>query len=325
MTIVITGAAGHLGNNLVRALLARGQRPRVLLHRDRNEFDRLGVEIAEGDVLEPDSLFRAFEGADVVYHVAGRVSVSTSDWAETEALNIVGTRNVVEACLRCGVRRMVHFSSIHALKDHAYHGMVDESRPLVDTRRAGPYAFTKARGEKEVQGGIERGLDAVILRPTAAIGPYDYRPSHFGEALVAIAKGKWPALVTGGFDWVDARDVAEGAILAATRGSAGGRYIISGHWVSVAELGRTIAELRGIRAPSVIFPLWVAGIAAPLAPPFYRLLGQRAIFTSVTVDALRSHRNISGALAARELGYEPRPFRQTIADTLAWFEDNGYL
>jgi dihydroflavonol-4-reductase len=312
-----------VGGNLVRALLARGEHVRVLVHRDREAFRGLDVEFAEGDVGDPESLGRAFAGAGVVYHLAGRISVLMSDGEPTHAVNVVGTRNVVQACLQCGVRRLVHVSSIHALQEQVCGGMVDETCPLVDSQRSGPYAISKALGEAEVQAGIAQGLDAVILRPTAIIGPHDYRPSHFGEALLALARNRWPALISGGFDWVDARDVADAAIRAAERAPAGAVYLISGHYVSIMDVARAIGEVTGNPAPRIVFPLGLVRLVAPLAAPVAQAIGRRPLFTPVSVSALGTSRRVSHERAARDLGYAPRPFRETIADTLHWFQNNG--
>jgi len=324
MTAVVTGAAGHVGGNLVRTLIARGEPVRVLIHRDRGAFRGLNVEYAEGDIGDPESLSRAFAGADVVYHLAGRISLLLTDWAPTWATNVVGARNVAQACLKTGVRRMVHFSSIHAMKIERRREPLDETGPLVDSHWSGPYALSKARGEAQVLRAVKQGLDAVILRPTAVIGPYDYRPSHFGEALLAIAGGKWPALITGGCDWVDARDVANAAIAAAERASSGSLYMVSGHWQSVMDMARTAGEFTGIPAPRLVFPLRFVRLVAPLAAPVAHAAGKRPLFTTVAVSALGSRRIVSHERASRDLGYSPRPFRDTIGDTLQWFKENGY-
>ncbi len=324
-TTVVTGATGHIGANLVRTLLAQGRPVRALLHVNRRAIEGLDVEIASGDVCDLESLCRAFDGAEVVYHLAARISLSLNEWLLLEAVNVMGTRNVVEACLQCGVRRLVHFSSIHALIQEPMDVPVDESRPLVESRRCPSYDRSKAAGEKEVRKGIERGLDAVIINPTGVIGPYDFEPSYFGEALVAIACRKLPALVGGGFDWVDARDVVVGAMRAEECAPTGAKYLLSGHWVSVSDLASFVEEITGVRAPRLVCPLWLAHVGTPFTVAFARLTGGRPFYTSDSLRALKSNRNISHERASRDLGYNPRPFRETIVDTLRWFEENGYL
>lgn len=324
-TTVVTGATGHIGANLVRTFIAEGRHVRALVHVNRRAIDGLDVEIAEGDVRDLESLRRAFDGADVVYHLAARISLSLGDWPLLEAVNIAGVKNVVEACLQCGVRRLVHFSSIHAIVQEPLDLPVDESRPLVESRRSPIYDRSKAAGEKEVRQGIERGLDAIIVSPTGVIGPYDFEPSYFGEALLSIACHKLPALVGGGFDWVDVRDVVSGAMRAERLAPTGAKYLLSGHWVSVPDLATVVEKITSVSAPRWVCPLWLAHAATPFTVAFARLTGGRPFFTSDSLRALKSNRNISHERASRDLDYNPRPFRETIVDTLRWFQENDHI
>ena len=323
--IVVTGASGHVGANLVRALLHRGEKVRALVHRDRRALEGLNVEIAEGDILDPESLRRAFKNADVVYHAAAYISILMTEWPRLEKINVIGTRNVVEACLACGVRRLVHFSSIHALAQEPADRPIDENRPLAQSRRYPPYDRSKAAGEVEVQRGVRNGLDAVVLNPTGIIGPYDFLPSHSGEVLICLARGTLPALVGGGFDWVDVRDVIEGAFLAEKKAPAGARYILSGHWISVCDMASQVTQCFGARPPRFVSPIWLARIGAPFATLHAVRAGHRPLYTAVSLKALKSNPRISHQKATRELGYQPRAFCSTIKDTLEWFSDNGYL
>jgi dihydroflavonol-4-reductase len=323
--IVVTGAAGHAGANLVRALTAQGRPVRALVHLDRKALEGLDVEVVSGDICDPDSLLKAFEGAEVVYHLAACISIGNKPWSLMEAVNINGTGNVVEACLQCGVRRLVHFSSIHTLVDTTNDSPVDESKPLVTSRHYPAYDRSKAAAEGEIYKGIEKGLDAVIISPTAIIGPHDYRPSHFGEALLRLANGHLPALVSGGFNWVDVRDVVEGAMRAEVAAPVGAKYILSGHWVSLRQVAKMTEELTGVKAPGSVCPMWLARVGAPFITAFDLLARRRPLYTSVSLQALRGHRHISHRKATKELDYQPRPFRQTLIDTLKWFEAAGEL
>jgi len=177
----------------------------------------------------------------------------------------------------------------------------------------------------EVRRGIEKGLDAVIINPTAIIGPHDYQPSYFGEALLSLAQRRLPALVTGGFDWVDVRDVVAGAMQAGERAPAGAKYLLSGHWVSMRDIAAMVADITGVPTTKFIVPLWLAHIGAPFIQAVSRLNGKRPLYTGVSLRALKSNRHISYDMATRELGYRPRPFRETLDDTLRWFEENGQL
>ncbi len=318
--IVVTGAAGHVGANLVRELLAQGQHVRALVHHDRRALAGLDVEAVPADVRNLDSLLHAFEGAELVYHAAGYISISSDEWLRLEAVNVLGTRNVVEACLRCGVERLVHLSSVETLLGQPFGELVDESRALVDSRYGSPYARSKAAGEKEVRQGLARGLDAVVLYPSAIIGPHDHRLGFPNTGLLAICRGELWALVDGGFDWVDVRDVVRGALEAAARAPTGRRYILSGHWASLRELANLAEEINGFRARRLVFPMWLARAGAPFAVGLNRLAGKRPLYTSAALKPLWGNHRLSHARATQELGYEPRPLKETIVETLQWFE-----
>lgn len=317
--IVVTGASGLVGGNLVWALLAQGRPLRALVHRDRRALAGLDVETATADLGDLDSLAKAFRGAQVVYHLAGSISIRMDDWEELQRVNVNGTQNVIRACLRCGVQRLVYFGSIHAYQQQPYDGSLDEDRPLLIDGRNPPYERSKAAAEllvRQVSGGE---LETVIIIPTAIVGPYDFRPSYFGQALGLLAGGRIPALVRGGYDWVDVRDVVAGAIQAEQKAPAGSRYILSGHWHSVREVAHLTAELTGRPAPRLTVPLWLAQLGYPIMAGLAQLNGSQPLYTPAMLHALHSNQKVSHAQASRDLGYAPRPFRQTLADTLSWF------
>lgn len=325
MTVVVTGASGHIGGNLVRELLARGVRLRALVHEDRRAVDGLDLDVARGDVLDLDSLRRAFGRAELVYHLAARISIVDDDAAETWAVNVRGTENVVAACRDAGVKRLVHFSSIHALAPEPADRPVDETRPLAEGRHVPHYDRSKAAAERAVLAGVRAGLDAVIVNPTAVVGPHDYRSSPMGQVFLDLYRGALPAIVEGGFDWVDVRDAVAGAIAAAERGGRGERYLLSGHRASMRELAALVEDVTGSRPPRVVVPMWLARAGAPVATAVANLAGRRPRFTRASLHALRNHREVRHDKASRELGYQPRPLRETIEATFAWFRGAGVL
>ncbi len=325
MTVVVTGASGHIGINLVRALVAEKRSVRAVAHHNHQVLEGLGVEIVRADVTDAASLARAFAGADVVYHLAGVISLLRNEWPLVEKINVGGTRNVIEACRQIGVKRLVYFSSIHAINPEPLGTPVDENHPLIQGRRYPPYDLSKAEAQRAVRKAVADGLDAVIVNPTGVLGPYDYQPSFFGTALLMMANGQMPSLVNGGFDWVDVRDVAQGAILAEQKAPAGAEYLLSGHWVSMQGIGDIMKEISDASIPGFVCPMPVARCAAPFATVYSRMFNKRPIFTSVSLNALRSNHNVSHEKAARELGYLPRPFKETLTDTMKWFASNGNL
>ena len=325
MTVVVTGASGHLGINLVRALVAEKRSVRAIAHQNHQILEGLGVEIVSGDITDAASLTSAFAGTDVVYHLAGIISLLRNEWPLVEKINVGGTRNVIEACRQTGVKRLVYFSSIHAINPEPPDRPVDENHPLIAGRKYPPYDLSKAEAQREVRKAVAAGLDAVTVNPTGVLGPYDYQPSFFGAALLMLANGQMPSLVDGGFDWVDARDVAQGAMLAEQKAPAGAEYLLSGHWVSMQGIGDIMKEISDASIPGFVCPMLVARFAAPFATAYSRMFNKRPIFTGVSLDALRSNHDISHEKATRELGYQSRTFKETLTDTMKWFESNGNL
>jgi dihydroflavonol-4-reductase len=258
-----------------------------------------------------------------VYNLATHISLKMGELRQCQTVNVHGVENVVAGCLRSGVKRLVHFSSIHAFEQRPLDIPVNESRPLVDNRYCPPYDRSKANGEKEVIKGVQQGLDAIIISPTGIIGPYDYKPSHFGEVLLSLAAGKMHALIDGGFNWVDVRDVVDGAMAAEKMAPKNEKYILSGHWASIRDLAEMVEQITGVPAPRLVCPLWLADIGAPVAEFLTRLAGKRPLYGKVSLMALKGNRSISSDKAARDLGYQPRPLRETLADTLKWFKEGG--
>jgi dihydroflavonol-4-reductase len=335
---LITGAAGHVGNTLVRELLARGQQVRVLVvpGEDVRSLAGLAVQRVEGNVLDPQSLQAAFTGVDKVYHLAGIVSILPGRDELMRQVNVLGTCNVVQAVRRAGVRRLVYASSIHALARPPRGMRIDESVPFNPHNAEGEYDRTKAEASLIIQEECARGLDAVIVCPTGVLGPYDFRGSEMGRLLRSWLTPGVHFLVNGRFDFVDVRDVARGLLLAGERGRSGETYILGGHPVSIPDLRGLVAEAAGPSGPTITLPYHLALVAASLASrrrrvglPFPRAqMGSRGCnprFTPYSLRTLAGNANISHAKASRELGYEPRELKPTVTDTVAWWKEHPHL
>jgi dihydroflavonol-4-reductase len=323
MKVAVTGASGHVGANLVRELVPSSESVRALVFHDHRALDGVDVERISGDVLDMDSLRRAFEGVDLVYHLAAHIAVSHRERELVQAVNVQGTTNVVQACLDGGVKRLVHVSSTHACCPWPADQAIDENRPLADTMPCLDYDRSKAQGERAVLGGVDCGLDAVIACPSGILGPYDFKPSLMGETLLALYRGRFPALVGGGYDWVDVRDVVTSLMTLATRGRRGERYLLTGHWLSVVDLAGLVGEVTGRKMPRLTAPLSLAAWGAPFAERVVSLVGKRPLFTKESIQILGSNGSFCHDKATHEIGHEPRPLRDTIEATFRWFRQAG--
>lgn len=325
MKVAVTGASGHVGNALCMELVNKGIEVTALVHKDENDLKRIGVKIVKGDLLDISSLEMLCQDADVVYHLAAKISIDERARDQVYRTNVEGTRNVISVCLKTGVKRLVHFSSIHALDPFPLDEVLDENRPMISHSRM-IYEQSKTESEKLVLEAVKSGLDAVILTPTAIIGPYDHHPSFLGRALIQIYKNTLPMLVPGGYNWVDVRDVADAAIRAAEVGRTGERYIISGTWLSLKELSQMIGEVTKRKTPSFIVPSFVAALGVPFIVLYARLKNEQPLYTRDSLEILNhSNRNISYGKAKKEFDYNPRPLEITLKDTFDWFRQAGLI
>ena len=168
-----------------------------------------------------------------------------------------------------------------------------------------------------------RGLDAVLLFPTGVVGPYDFKPSEVGQMLLDYARGRMPVRLDGGYDFVDVRDVAQGHILACEKGSPGGKYILHGEYISVDEIMDELATLTGVPAPRFRLPPSLARAAAAVMTRMSAVTGAKPTFNTDSFATLQSNSLVRSSRAEAQLGFSPRPVRESLRDTLAWFWQVG--
>ena len=297
---LVTGATGHLGNTVAHRLARAGRQVRALVLPGEEHAPQLpgGVEAVAGDVRSPaslEALFAGAEGRDVtVIHCAGIVSIASRFDQNVYDVNVTGTKNVVDACVRRGVKKLVHVSSVHALPEKPGGALVSE-------------------------------LDVRVVHPSGICGPYDYGHGHLTQLVQDFCTGRLAAGVDGGYDFVDVRDVAAGILACCERGRPGECYILSGRYCTVRDVLAMLHRITGRRRVRVMLPLWLARAAAPLSEQYYRLLRQPPLYTAYSLYTLSSGARFSHAKAARELGYTTRPFGTTLADTVAWLRRQGRI
>jgi len=321
---LVTGATGCVGSNVAAALLERGYAVRAM-HRPTSvltALEGLEVELVVGDLFDPESLARAMEGCELVFHVA-----AVSDYWRTPAeaiyrVNVEGTRNVVEAALRAGVQRLVYTSSVGALGVPPDGRLLDERATFNLPPRRFPYGHSKHLAEGVVRDGVARGLDAVVVNPAAVMGPRDV---HWigGSLLLEVQRGKAWFAPPGGTCWAAATDVGMGHVLAAERGRTGERYILGGENLTHREVVEVVAEVVGGRRPAVTFPRFVMDVLTPLVMVAGRALPLPLSAEQVWLSARWIY--CDSGKAARELGYTSIPFRAAVEQAYAWYRSHGLL
>jgi dihydroflavonol-4-reductase len=319
MTVLVTGASGFVGNNLVRALVEQGREVRCMVRSDSAALEGLDVELVQGDTLQPETLKPAMEGVEVVFHLAALIQVGAVSQEQLFAVNVQGPKNVAAAALEAGVRRMVHCSSCHALYEHPLRDPIDETRALALSDDCLPYSRSKAEGELQVLEAVAKGLDAVICNPTGIIGPYDLRPSHLGELFIMLHERSMPALIEATYDFVDVRDVVAGLLAAETKGRSGERYLLPGHRSSVIELATLAEAVTGVKRPGMVSPMWLAMLGAPFVAGWAKLRGTRPIYSPQALEVLRGNSHFDHGKATRELGYQPRSVEDTVRGFYDWY------
>lgn len=324
----VTGASGFIGSAVVRALLGSGFAVRALVRPSspRTNLEGLDIEIEEGDMRDPEVVGRAARGARYVLHVAADYRLWARNPQQIMHNNIEGTRVVMEAAKAAGAERIVYTSSVATLKAAEVGRPANETRSLAENEAIGTYKRSKVAAERIVESMIvKHRLPAVIVNPTAPVGPRDVKPTPTGRIIVEAASGRMPAFIDTGLNLVHVDDVAAGHVAAMQHGRIGERYILGGENMTLAEMLARIARLVGrgpprIRLPRhLIYPLAYAAEAAAH-------ITDREPF--VTLDGLRMAKVrmfFTSDKAERELGYKARPVDAAISDAVQWFLQAGYI
>jgi dihydroflavonol-4-reductase len=319
MNVLITGATGFIGGALCRALAARGDHV-FAFHRPTSnlrQLENLAIEHVIGDLSQPETVHAAVQGMDAVFHAAAWVGMN--DPGRLYAINVEGTRTVVQASLQAGVKRLVYTSSVAALgiPTPGVPVLLDENHTWNFRPELFPYGYAKYLAELEVQKGVAQGLEAVIVNPSLVLGPGDlYRQSS--SVVLKIASRKVGVIVDGGANVIHVDDVALGQIAAFEYGKIGERYILGGKNITYREMVTTIAQVTGVPAPTVVLP---GRLVRALRGPAHLI--ERYMDLPVTTDVF--------VLAGRYLYYdtqkareqlflpEPRSLEQAAAEAFAWF------
>ena len=320
---LVTGATGHLGANLVRRLVQDGGRVRVLLRpsSDARPVEGLDVERVIGDIRNPASLADAVAGCARVYHCAAKISITSGGEREIYETNVLGTRNVLAAAAAAGVSRVVVTGSFSAVGHHPDRPS-DERDPFNPFARALPYERSKAAVEHECLKAVVEGQEVVIAISCAIVGPNDFKPSRMGRVIQDFARGRMPAYIPGGFEFVAARDIVQGHLLAMARGRPGQRYIFGSEFVTVDTLMAWLEEITGRPRPRLrLPPALMAAIAAVASPVLSAVAPDRPQrLTPGAVHLLRLHRRADCTKARQELGYRPTSVKEALREAHAWFQ-----
>ena len=319
---LVTGASGHLGSTIISILLSEGKSVRALVLPGEEKYVPEGVEIFTGDVTDKGSMEPFFEHGDdeelILIHCAGIVTIASKENPLVSRVNVDGTHNVLELARENKVRKVVHVSSVHALIE-AEEGETKEAEEFYPDMIEDQYGKSKARATIDALKFAQEGLDVSIVHPSGIFGPGDKRKNnHMIRAIELMAKGLIPVSLSGGFDFVDVRDAAEGILKCAERGKKGECYILSGHYISVKELLEGVNEIRGKRTPDITVPYGLVAFFAPAMEKLGTMFGNgKPLVTPYSIAILNTNGHFSHEKATTELGYTVRDVRTTLKDMIA--------
>jgi len=329
MLVLVTGGTGYVGSHAVAALTKTGHRVRILARSPGSvtaALAPLGVpapETSVGDVTDPGAVERALDGCDAVLHAASVFSMDPRRADEMRAVNVRGTDTVLGLAHRLGLDPIVHVSSELALlpptKDH----VLTPYSPV--TQPPWPYSRSKADSELVARRYQDSGAPVVSVMPAGMWGPHD---PHFGEGVTLatnVLKRRFPVVPPGGMQIADVRDVAAALVAVMQPGRGQRTYLIGGHYISMPDIIRTLADLSGRRLPFVTFPSWFLAAFGHTADIVQRRLPARLPWTGEGIWVLNCAARCDDSKARTELGIEARPLRETFADTIHWLREVGHL
>ncbi len=328
MTALVTGGTGFVGYHVAR-LLVEGGTPVRALARPASRKDNLLelnpslLEIVDGDLRNPDSLARAMDGCDTLYHIAADYRLWSANPQELYDSNVGGTRSILEAARRSGIKRTVYTSTVGALGIPPDGSSGTETTPVTEADMIGHYKRSKFLAEKEAVKFAQEGFPVVIVNPSTPVGENDIKPTPTGKIIVDFLNGKLPAYLNTGLNLVDVHDVAQGMLLAAERGVSGERYILGNRNTSMKEMLEMLAALTGRRAPAVQMPYGVAYTFVGIENLLASLFRKEPAHPFEGVKMARHHMYFDASRAVNELGLPQSPVQDALERAVRWFQKNG--
>lgn len=314
--IAITGATGFVGYQVVKQLVDVGAHVTALVRptSNRDRLNELRVKSQVAELNQPESVAHAIHGNEILIHAAGAVDFG-EDWQRFREVNVGGTQGVIDGAKQAGIKRVIHVSSIVAVGGSIEPAVLDESASWNLGPLRVPYATTKREAEEVALAANSKNLEVLAVNPGCVLGPDDFTISEFGYLCRRFWRGKLPISFTGGNNFVDVRDVADGILRAITLGRPGERYLLTGENLRLSTFFSNLALVSHRSHPRVTLPAWMAPPLAHIAQRFEKNKpGKRPLLSVSQAKMLGMYFFFDAAKAKRELGFQPRPLADTIRD-----------
>ena len=316
---VVTGGRGYVGYALVKELASRGEKMRLLLRSDSSVFNEIDCEKTFGDITNPEDLEKAFEGAEVVYHVAGLVDTGTEHNEKLWNVNFGGTKNVLEACKKCGVKTLIYVSSVDAIAVNEDDDIITEADHFDPDLIEGEYGKTKAAATQYV---LDNAGDVrvCVVHPSCCIGPYDNNETSMMMTMMKLYNKGFFSMTFdfGAYNFVDVRDVAKGMVAAAEKGRAGECYLLTGYTHSLDEFMTTLAEVCGKKPPKLKVKKDFLSSNMAAIELFFKVTKMPPVLNDYTLRKICENCKFSCEKARTELGYEPMHLEEAIRGSIDW-------
>jgi dihydroflavonol-4-reductase len=327
MTVLVTGANGFMGSNVVRELIKDGADVRVTIRKDSDtrNIDDLDVEKVYCDIRDKESVKSALKGCDTLYHIAAYFAHWAPDKKLFYDINVEGTKNLLEEALFQGLEKVVYTSTSNTIGSHGAGNFVKEDAEFNGWEAGDHYAISKYLAEIEAKKICEKGLPLVIVNPTLVIGVRDRKPTPSGALIVDIANGDMPGYIEGAINVIDVEDVAHGHIQAAQKGRIGERYLFGNENLYVGDFFKLIAEIAGVKSPKRKIPYRVALLLGYLFQVGARITKKPPIVSVSQVRLGKMGEHFDCSKAVNELGLKQTPIKKTIEKAINWFRENGYI
>ena len=324
MKVLVTGATGFVGGNLARTLVQRGYEVRALVRPNSNPLalQDLHVEQVPGDLRDRDSLARALEGCQGLFHCAAMYSFWTRDPSQVYKVNVQGTKTILQEAQRAGVERAVYTSTVSTI-GLPKNGLGTEDTEINPKHLVGHYKNSKYLGEREALTANQNGLPVVVVNPAAPIGPWDVKPTPTGGIVLDFLRRKIPFYINSGMNVIDVEDVAEGHVLAYEKGVPGQRYILGNRNMTLLEVLLMLEALTGVKAPRVRVPINLViliGMIDYLVEG--KLLRRRPRIPLEGMRIAKKPMYVSSAKAVRDLGLPQTPVEEAFEKAVRWFRDH---
>ena len=319
-TISITGASGHLGSCLIQLLLQEGYLVNALYYQYKPTIQHSKLHWIKGDILNAKSLDELLFNSTLVIHCASIISIGNKDEQTVYKTNVNGTESVINSCLKHNAK-MIYISSSAAVIETNENEHFNENRPY-KTKNDFIYSWTKALSEKKVLAAVNKNsLDAFIIRPSAIVGPPDFKPSLFGNTILAIADKKIPAITSGGYNIIDVRDLSQTIINSMIKGVSGEVYLVCGKYFSMKQIAKAIRPDNRL----MTIPLNLLIRLLPIITIYTKLFPLHLPITKESLITLKhAPKQMDCSKAINKLDHTIRPLSETIQDLLLWIRKEKY-